>query len=518
MIIYPCFAVHFVLLLWILYKIYSLESNLTGSKASSRASDKTESELAFEEKCGSVKSKDESFKQDQLVFDDSDKICIICSDEIQQYAISQCNHTVCMKCSMKMRILSKDYKCPTCTIRLGSVIISEQLEPFSRLTNTALFKEFNYKEAAYYFTSKKLKEIFYEVLAPRCPICIDRPPDKTVKQTKQHMQGKHKLHYCGLCINHDHQFFSEFSYYTKKQLNTHKCEGEGKNTPHKGHPQCQLCKQRFYDTDHLHQHMRKGHFICHICDQLNDVELSSFCFQDYEKMRRHFKENHFVCENDSCKDDKLTNAFATNSDLRAHNVRHNKKSTSKKYPKQERKVTTHQKHHRKINLRNESSQFDDVIFRNPVPEVNNSQMFPRLNRELQTPKLSPPSINNQVKDPFPFCYQPQTQYNYFQTFESTKPSFDCLFNNENRKFYVPENQTIKTKEAALSEVKSMKTVNEISYPTLETDPLYRNGSMFSPASGMSPTTSRSIAPGVIGTGMSKPIPGLFEKRNKWQGA
>ena len=77
-----------------------------------------------------------------------------------------------MKCSMKMRVLSKENSCPICKTELDKVMISDKLLPFSSLTNTGLFKKLDnkYQEAAYFFTSERLEDIFYEVLAPKCPI------------------------------------------------------------------------------------------------------------------------------------------------------------------------------------------------------------------------------------------------------------------------------------------------------------------------------------------------------------
>ena len=131
-----------------------------------------------------------------------------------------------------------------------------------------LFKERRYCKAAYFFTSVNLKRNFYEVLATKCPICVDRIPDKTIWRTIQHMEEQHKLYYCFLCLIHGNKLFNEISYYTKKDLDKHKREGE--NTSHSGHPQCQICRQPCYDEDYLFKHMLKSHFVCHICDRGND--------------------------------------------------------------------------------------------------------------------------------------------------------------------------------------------------------------------------------------------------------
>ena len=175
------------------------------------------------------------------------------------------------------------------------------------------------------------------------------------------MKEEHNVQYCGLCLTHDHQFYSEFSYYTKQELTMHKVVGEGRNTSHKGHPQCQICWHRFYDKDHLFKHMRKDHLFCHICDRRDDVEAiegSNYYFKDYENLRKHFKSSHFSCEKDSCRYDKFTNAFASQMDLQDHNLKHHKDSKSKQQQLKERTIQIEPP--RRHNLRNERPEHRDT--------------------------------------------------------------------------------------------------------------------------------------------------------------
>ena len=67
---------------------------------------------------------------------------LIGSVKIQQKAFSKCSHHLCMKCSKKIRKLSKDYKCLIWFAELDKVVTSYELMPFSRI---AIFQSCNFE-------------------------------------------------------------------------------------------------------------------------------------------------------------------------------------------------------------------------------------------------------------------------------------------------------------------------------------------------------------------------------------
>lgn len=379
--------------------------------------DKEKTAQAFE-RDGDISSTVKDLPQENDNIDETGNVCLICDEEIKVYAIAKCDHKLCMNCSIKMRVLAEDYTCPMCRIKLDKVIISDKLLPFSDLTNDNLFREYKFKEATYFFTSKELKNRFYEVQAPKCPICIDRSPDKTMEQTRTHMRQQHELFYCDLCLEHDKQFFCEYSYYDRKNLALHKRKGDGKNTSHYGHPICHFCDQHFYDKDHLYKHLRKDHYFCHICDRLADQSSGNegnknAYYRDYEMLREHFIESHYLCEEDECKNDKFTNVFASKMDLQAHNLQNHKGKMSKVNIKEQQRVEIEYNYpepsssqnnyqgHRRRNRNKRFSNATSAFERDPTDaDLQQALKESKLLAERQQqndgpPTPPPPEMNNQ---------------------------------------------------------------------------------------------------------------------------
>ena len=50
-----------------------------------------------------------------------DSICDVCSSIIKYYAVGICDHPICMKCSVKMRVISGDFDCAICRTDMDKV-------------------------------------------------------------------------------------------------------------------------------------------------------------------------------------------------------------------------------------------------------------------------------------------------------------------------------------------------------------------------------------------------------------
>ena len=61
-------------------------------------------------------------------------------------------------------------------------------------------------------------------------------------------------------------FSAERKIYNRQDLAIHKRKGDADDKSFKGHPLCQICDNRFLDTDELWRHLRKDHYFCHFCD------------------------------------------------------------------------------------------------------------------------------------------------------------------------------------------------------------------------------------------------------------
>ena len=51
----------------------------------------------------------------------SDGNCVLCCEKVKFYAIGHCDHPVCFKCSVRMRVLSKQSYCAACRTEMEKV-------------------------------------------------------------------------------------------------------------------------------------------------------------------------------------------------------------------------------------------------------------------------------------------------------------------------------------------------------------------------------------------------------------
>lgn len=57
----------------------------------------------------------------KLARKDSVLVCVVCCEDIEFFAIGACNHPVCFKCCVRMRVLGKETYCPVCRADLQEV-------------------------------------------------------------------------------------------------------------------------------------------------------------------------------------------------------------------------------------------------------------------------------------------------------------------------------------------------------------------------------------------------------------
>lgn len=159
---------------------------------------------------------------------------------------------------------------------------------------------------------------------------------------KNHLNYIHKLKLCDLCLTHNKLFPFEYSYYDNSALRKHMREGEPK-TSHRGHPNCALCHNTFFNNDELILHMSREHFHCHLCGR-HDSNMCVY-FLDYDGLREHFKAKHYLCERDHCRHEQFTSAFDNRIDYQIHLVQvHGNPSTT--LSRQERTITLDSAPHR----------------------------------------------------------------------------------------------------------------------------------------------------------------------------
>ena len=52
---------------------------------------------------------------------DSIHTCVVCCEDIEFYATGACDHTVCYKCCVRMRVLGREMYCAVCRTELDQV-------------------------------------------------------------------------------------------------------------------------------------------------------------------------------------------------------------------------------------------------------------------------------------------------------------------------------------------------------------------------------------------------------------
>lgn len=257
--------------------------------------------------------------------------CIVCCQEIDNKerfdTVGACEHSGCCSlCSLRMRQLLKDCKCVMCKHELDKVIcIEDPTQKFSSFNDwgdnigpTHVFDEDSriYFLKSNYSCVEKLRSL-------SCPKCQTVLP--TIKALKNHVESKHKVSYCSICLNQNLLFMQEYELH--KDLSHHERIGKPAEG-FKGHPSCEFCKKRFYSPAELFKHLTMKHFECDICEKTNGVQYRYY--KDYRDLERHFKADHFLCEESDCLAKKFV-VFKTMIDFQAHmatthpNVKQSKK-------------------------------------------------------------------------------------------------------------------------------------------------------------------------------------------------
>nr|CAB3268013.1 zinc finger protein 598-like [Phallusia mammillata] len=280
-----------------------------------------------------VKTPAQKPRRTRLSESDGDGSCLVCAQHFETSAVGFCDHYICIKCSMKMRILCEEKFCPVCRKDLLKVIFTREKKSFQELNKLKLIKESRHN-VNYFFDRQDIIGEYNGILEHRCPLCKDRPPDRNFDQTRAHLRKEHVLFYCDICLKHYKNFTNEYKVYNRKDLATHKRVGDADDTSHRGHPLCEFCEERYLDDDQLFRHLRKQHYYCHICDQ---ADINEF-YGSYELLFDHFKKDHFVCELDDCRRQEFTNVFVSDLDLKAHKAAVHNKNKSKQQQKLDRQI------------------------------------------------------------------------------------------------------------------------------------------------------------------------------------
>lgn len=245
--------------------------------------------------------------------------CLTCADPIQIYAIGKCNHKeFCYICTIRMRQLYGNIKCPICKTDLETVIYSENPEKnFENYKQENLLFDDNLKS---YYENKKVKDSCEKVWEISCSVFGCQQTFPSIENLKSHLKNKHQLTFCDICLEQKPIFLFEQKHYTNEALKQHMKTGDTQKSPNQTpfHPWCQFCQWFALDGEKLYEHMKNNHHTCQICEQMG--RSSAVYYRDYSSLKRHYSTDHFPCDDPQCYQDGI--AFANEFDLRAHKLAH----------------------------------------------------------------------------------------------------------------------------------------------------------------------------------------------------
>ena len=255
--------------------------------------------------------------------------CVICTNAVEFVAVGTCDHAVCSVCALRLRVKRKDKTCVVCRTELAMMVVCRpcgstdtdadipqfaswgvnSLDAPSPGCDIDIMSGLVFMHCRPHFTAlEAMRSII-------CPVvdCKQRLPHE--KALLKHTRTAHNQLMCALCLENRPLFVSEQGIFSEKQLKQHMessaTDGQGLS----GHPECQFCRQRFFDAMSLYHHMQNSHCTCPLCP----VEHQFRFYHKPSNLHSHLKSAHFVCDSCSQGDHALGPvAFGTASEYSSH--------------------------------------------------------------------------------------------------------------------------------------------------------------------------------------------------------
>ncbi|KAG2202501.1 hypothetical protein INT47_013117 [Mucor saturninus] len=276
----------------------------------------------------SRKNNHDAKKQVDSSSEDEEELCYICTEPMETYAVAECGHRTCHRCTLRLRALYNTRNCAYCKTEQKIVIFTKEAEkPFDEFSLDET--PFSDKKLGIRFETQEMYKEAMNMLEYNCPQKECTESFKNWGELKQHTRKVHSLNLCDLCSRHKKVFPYEQSLYTSPQLTKHHREGDkdfNKNdeTGFTGHPECAFCKSRFFGDDELFVHCRDMHEQCFVC--VRNGKRQEY-YANYESLEEHFKSDHYMCLYPQCLEKKFV-VFESSIDLKAHQIKEHGESLS----------------------------------------------------------------------------------------------------------------------------------------------------------------------------------------------
>jgi hypothetical protein len=264
--------------------------------------------------------------------------CIICAypvDGVERHrCLTECSHqeVICSICFLRIRAIQRNFHCPTCKREIDYVICPQNKDPrkFSdfhvtttphptNTTTTTVNNKVTINDDRFIYDNKGqmffLKEYFYEKIKKlwifSCSVCPNVTKND-FRSLRKHMMDEHNLYLCNLCNEFKQVFPSEHKVYTQSAYDSHLRFGDKDGSI--GHPICEFCHKRYYDSSALFIHLTQDHFNCHLC---RTQGIKFRYYSRYLDLEGHFRESHFLCEDPICLEKRYI-VFSNDIDLFSH--------------------------------------------------------------------------------------------------------------------------------------------------------------------------------------------------------
>lgn len=173
-----------------------------------------------------------------------------------------------------------------------------------------------------FFPTQYHKDVIQKLWIHKCKVCNRTFRD--MKSLRAHVNGEHNMHICLHCVENKHDFPAEQRVYTQKQYETHLREGDQDGS--QGHPNCEFCRKRYYDSTALFVHLSKDHYSCHLCEK---ADIKFKYYNDYKCLEEHFAKAHILCDDPACLAKKFI-VFDNEIDYEVHNRKYHPTFTVKR--------------------------------------------------------------------------------------------------------------------------------------------------------------------------------------------
>ncbi|CAB4388900.1 hypothetical protein RhiirA5_501235 [Rhizophagus irregularis] len=223
--------------------------------------------------------------------ENTDNICYICSDQMEIYSISKCNHRTCHLCSLRTRILLDSDTCAYCRTQQNEVLLTrDSKKSFEELKSSSInwitISKINVlcEDASIFHTATQLMEF-------QCPSKNCKVMCKDWHDLSCHVRIAHNKLFCTMCIVNRKIFISEHQLYTREELVNH-YNGNNTADPYfQGHPSCSECSNiHFYDSSELYDHYLIHHKFVPNANLLRPSDHSSHSTSSSTSSQEHLIE------------------------------------------------------------------------------------------------------------------------------------------------------------------------------------------------------------------------------------